>query len=228
MLRRLIVICSMLVALVAASHSIVSASEMVNFRLTNDGTTAVSETFFEPLPFGTIVPPISIGPDGMEFEDSPLNALDSSQGVDVDSAFVLLSDEVDDGGNSLERLFLLFGFEPNPEAGPEDFPFQELFDTDGNRFGQLEPGGAFDFELSLQSAQDADLLLPGTEGLTLTLLDISEPVDNPDLGSGNGGVNPVDDLTIPEPAAILLWGVLIGAGLAYSRHRRRRLLAPTV
>jgi len=205
---------------------------MVGLRLLNPTAEPVSETFFNLLPAGTVTPPIAgTDPDGQPIEGSPVSALDSSEGVSIDDSFVLLSDEIDPDGIVRERLFLLFGFEPNPTAGPDELPFRPLVDDAGNRVGLLEPGGFFDFEISLADASDAGLLEPGTDGLSLSVIDLTMPGDDGgddnDGGGGDPAAPPPDDsgapgAQVPEPSAALLWASLAAAGLGLAHRRRSR------
>ena len=197
-----------------------SASKMAGFRLANTTAVPVSEVFFELLPEGTVTPPI-IGnaEDGSAIEGSPLRALDTSTGVDTDSAFVLLAD--DPNAPDMERLFLLFGYRPSTDPSASALPFDPLFDEDGNRVGELSPGGVFDFELSLADAFDPSTLASGVDGLSLSLLNL--PPTDPDPPTGNpdpsDGGNP--GAQVPEPSALLLWAVPLVLGLALARRRRR-------
>jgi len=209
------------------------ASETLRFRLTNQNESPVSELFFEPLPAGSIVPPIvGEAPDGSPIEGRPLTALPSSTGVDLDSTFVLLGSETGDDGVDRDSLVLLFGFEPNENASPDDPPFLPLLDEQGARFGQLEPGGAFDFELNVGSEEVGSLLVPELEGLTLSMLDLPpvDPNPNPNPDPSDPPSDPSGDpepTPIPEPAAVWLWGSLALAGVAVrqvGRERRRRRL----
>ena len=203
-----------------------SASKMAGFRLANTTATPVSEVFFGLLPKGTVTPPI-IGnaEDGAPIEGSPLRALDTSIGVDTDSAFVLLAD--DPAAPDMERLFLLFGYRPSTDPDASGLPFDPLLDDNGDRIGELSPGGVFDFELSLADAFDPSMLASGVDGLSLSLLDLppTDPEPAPGTPDPPTGGNP--GTPIPEPSALLLWAAPAVAGLAWARRRSRsaRVLA---
>lgn len=209
----------LLLPAVAGPTASASATKTVAFRLSNTTATPVSEMYFELVPTGTILPPV-IGntPDGSPIEGSPMKALPSSKGIDVSSAYVLLTD--DPAQADMERMFLLFGYEPDPDAAPGAVPFVPLLDDGGARVGQLDPGGTFDFELTLAQGSIGYLLKSAIDGLTVSVLDASspEPTPSPGHGGGSGGENP--GTPIPEPSALLLWAAIGLGGLGLARRRR--------
>jgi hypothetical protein len=207
---------------VVASDATASATRTVAFRLSNTTASPVSEMYFDLVPTGTILPPvIGTDPSGSPIEGSPMKALASSKGIDVSSAFVLLTE--DPAELDMERMFLLFGFEPDPSAAPGEVPFAPLLDADGGRVGQLEPGGTFDFELTLAQGSIGYLLKSAIDGLTLSVLDVTSPTVPPsegNAGGGPGGGNP--GTQVPEPSALLLWSAIGLGTLGLARRRRAR------
>ncbi|RUL83644.1 hypothetical protein [Tautonia sociabilis] len=190
------------------------AADMVAFRLKNTTDAPVSEMYFTSVPKGTILPPvIGTNPDGSPIEGSPMKALPSSVGIDVSSSYVLLTDDPAD--TDLERMFLLFGYEPDPNAAAGAVPFLPLVDDAGNRVGRLEPGGTFDFELDLAQGSLAYLLKSAIDGLTLEVLGDGAPTDpgSDPIPGGDPGT------PIPEPGALLLWSVIGFGALALARRR---------
>ncbi|WP_169978014.1 PEP-CTERM sorting domain-containing protein [Tautonia rosea] len=223
MSHRLLGLLAMLGVVIAATGRPATASptQPMTFRLTNTTASPVSEMYFELVPRDTIIPPV-IGTDetGAVIEGSPMTALSSSTGIDVSTSYVLLTSDPSD--EDMERMFLLFGYEPETDPSAA-VPFRPLVDADGNRIGQLEPGGMFDFELNL--AQDAVgwLLKSAVDGLSLSVLDLPSPEPEPEPTEPGGPDLGVGGTPIPEPSAVILW-TAFGLG-AFGFARRRRLVA---
>ena len=205
----------------ASATNTSSKTNTVAFRLTNTTATPVSEMYFDLVPTDTIIPPlVGTDPQGNPIEGSPMKALPSSMGIDVSSAYVLLTD--DPAGSDMERMFLLFGYKPDPTAADGAVPFLPLVDDNGGRLGELSPGGTFDFELNLAQGSLGYLLKSAIDGLSLSVLDVPSPEPEPSPGhGGNPGTDP--GTQVPEPSALLLWGV-IGVGAMVVVRRRRSAL----
>lgn len=211
------------IALLAAASS--RASEKVSFSLTNTGSTPVTDVTFQPIPTGTIVPTVT-GTDasGNPIEASPLTALPSSTGVDTSNAYVLLGNVDVPAGGTQDTLFLLFGYQPNAAFDPDDpssSPFLPVTDAAGKRRGALQPGGQFDFQLSLANPADLGLIVPTSADLALSqLAATSSPVTTPSPATPP----PADISTtaVPEPSTLLVWAGLVGASAWFARNGRRR------
>lgn len=199
-----------------------SPTQPMTFRLTNTTDSPVSEMYFELVPRDTIIPPvIGTDEDGGVIEGSPMTALDSSTGIDVSTSFVLLTSDPSD--EEMERMFLLFGYEPETDPSAA-VPFRPLVDAEGNRIGQLEPGGMFDFELNLAQNAVGLFLKSAVDGLSLSVLDLPSPEPEPEPGLPGDPDPGTVGTPIPEPSAVILWTVF-GLGAFSFARRRRRLLA---
>jgi hypothetical protein len=214
------------VAVIAMGGGLARANEKIGFSLENVGTTPISEATFQPLPIGTVVPSVE-GTDaaGNPIEGSPLEALATSTGVATNNAFFLLGSQELPDGTTQDAMFLIFGYQPNPAYDPADpasQPFIPAVDAAGNQTGMLEPGGRFEFELTLADAASAGLIVPTVSELSLgTLIQASGPEESPGpeawAGAPDGGLGEVT--TIPEPSAVVLWGVVAGLGAVAARRR---------
>lgn len=172
-------------------------ADLIDLRLTNTGSSPISQTNFVLLPPGTLVPPVV---DGVE--QSPVSALPTSTGVG--DTFVKLDTVVDPSGTPYDLLSLFFV----PPADGSSAP------------GPLQPGGSFDFQLSVASPAAIDALKPTAADLVLTDITPSSPANpTPSPGTSGGGT------TVPEPGALLLWASLAIAGLGAARLRRRPAVA---
>jgi hypothetical protein len=208
---------------VAGRPATASPTKPMTFRLTNTTDSPVSEMYFELVPRDTIIPPvIGTDEDGGVIEGSPMTALSSSTGIDVSTSYVLLTNDPSDA--DMERMFLLFGYEPETDASAA-VPFRPLLDAEGNRVGQLAPGGMFDFELNLAQNAVGWLLKSAVDGLSLSVPDGPSPDPDPEP-TGPGSPDPGTVGTpIPEPSAVILW-TAFGVGAFGFARRRRRPAAP--
>jgi hypothetical protein len=208
----------------AFAHPAFSA-EKVTFSLRNTSPVPIAEAVFQPVATGTIVPTVT-GNDssGQPIEGSPLTSLPSSQGVDLSHAFTLLLSDPSTGGDPRDFLSLIFGFNPNPnypsDTDPDAPPFVPAVDGNGNQIGRLDPDGHFDFELNLSDAGLANLIVPTTSGLALSVVNVTPPPDPTPTPDPGPSPSP-EPLPIPEPSAWLLWGLVTG-GAAFLARRRSK------
>ena len=188
------------------------ADGMATYRLTTDAAIAApGANASAPQVVAKIVPPGSVIPptqtDGTQ--GSPLTILSSSTGFDQSQLIVALKDEVTNAGSPPDQLFGLSFF--------------------GSGF---QKDGKLDFSLnidkSLTTPPTLQSLTPGVSIVALpqTVQPTSTVTTTPTTTAA--ATTPTTSLgapggtQVPEPAAVVLWSVVVGAGLLRARGLRRR------
>ena len=217
----------LLMAIASAAATTAHGSTMVNYNLTNTGSTVVNRIDFNVVPPGSVSPPV-VGTDpttGASVTGSPITLLPNSTGFDPNYFSVALGNS-----SNAQILRLLFGQSQTVDANG-NVTFAPILNSAGQPIGGFQPGGQLNFAVSVDpstSNQFALQLPSGTTGLSLTQL----PVDvtaNPTTGSGSNsgsttstGTTSTATNQVPEPMSVVVWGGLLGLGWSRLRAIRAR------
>jgi hypothetical protein len=215
----------LLVAVAATAHG----STMVNYNLTNQGSTVVNRIDFNVVPPGSVSPPV-VGKNpttGSNITGSPVTLLPNSTGFDPNFFSVALGN-----APSAQILRLLFGQSQTVDANGS-VTFAPILDSTGKPIGGFQPGGQLNFAVSVDPATSNrfQLQLPsGTTGLSLTQLPATANPPSSTSPSGSttntGTTSTVSTSNnVPEPMSVVVWGGLLGLGLSRFRTLRARARA---
>jgi hypothetical protein len=217
-------------ALVAAAALLAVApargSTLLNFSLTNEGSTPISKVDFKVLPPGAVVPPV-VGTDpdsGKDLTGSPLTILPTTRGVDTSHFSVALG-----SGPGVQGVRLLFG-QTQTVGADGKVAYTQATDASGQPVGLFMPGSVLNFALNVDSNDPSSVRLELPEGATgLTLKEFASGTGG-GTGTDSGGTtvpggpvpNPGIPMTqVPEPGSLALWSALAALALARVRTFRR-------
>ena len=186
-----------------------------SYRLTTDAAIAApGANASAPQVVAKIVPPGSVIPptqtDGTQ--GSPLTILSSSTGFDQSQLIVALKDEVTNAGSPPDQLFGLSFFGSGfQKDGKLDFSLNiDKSLTTPPTLQSLTPGVSI---VALPQTVQPTSTVTTTPTTPTTTAAATTPTTS--LGAPGG-------TQVPEPAAVVLWSVVVGAGLLRARGLRRR------
>jgi hypothetical protein len=188
------------------------------YRLTTDAAIAAPDpnatapqVVAKIVPPGTVIPPTQT--DGTQ--GSPLTILSSSTGFDQSQLIVALKDQVTNAGSPPDQLFGLSFFGTGfQKDGKLDFSLNiDKSLTTPPTLESLTPGVSIVALPQTAPATSTVTTAPTTP--TTTAATTTTTTTTTSLGTPGG-------TQVPEPAAVVLWSVVIGAGLLRAKSLRRR------